>query len=114
MATGRGERGQASIELIALLPAMAIVALALWQCALAARSTALAAAGAKAAARAVAIGSDPSTALGRSLPADATRNALVRADREGRVTVTLPVPVVVIGGAFGRVSASARFEPQGG
>ncbi|MBI5103733.1 MAG: pilus assembly protein [Solirubrobacterales bacterium] len=106
-----GERGQASVELVALLPLLAVLAALLWQAVLAGQALWLAGSAAREAARAQAIDADPRAAARRVLPASLRAGLRVQAG-EGGVTVRLAVPSVVGRGTLTTVSARARLEPQ--
>jgi hypothetical protein len=108
----RPDAGQATVELIALLPAIVVIALGAWQVAVAGHSVWAAGAAARAAARAEAIGGDPEQAARRLLPRRVRRAARVREADGGEVRVDVPVPAVVGGGSLFTTSARARFEPQ--
>lgn len=106
------ERGQASVELLGVLPALLLVSLVAWQFALAGHAAWLAGNAARVAARAAAVGADPVAAARRALPARLRRD-LVVAERGGdRIDVRVRIPVVV-GGPRSRlrVGASAAL-PQ--
>jgi hypothetical protein len=109
-ATG-DQRGQASVELVALLPLLALIALVLWQLAVAGQAAWLAGAAARAAARAHAIGGDEGAAARGVLPPRLEPGLHVRARDDGSVTLRLAVPSVV-GGRLTTISSRARFEPQ--
>jgi len=110
--TGTGERGQATVELVALLPLLAVLGFGVWQAAVAGQAIGLAGAAARAAARASALGNDPSPAARRALPPRLADGLRVRERDDGGVTVTLRIPAVVGGGALASTSAAARFAPQ--
>jgi pilus assembly protein CpaE len=86
------ERGQAGIELVALVPCLLLVVVVLAQgcvlalCAIAAERAA--SAGARAAAR----GAPPGAAVRSALPGTLARGARVRVAANGAVAVTLAVP----------------------
>ena len=107
----REQRGQAAVELVAVLPLLALVALVLWQFAVAGQAAWLAGAAARAAARAHAIGGDERAAARGVLPSGLEHGLRVRARDDGSVTLSLAVPSVV-GGRLTRISSHARFEPQ--
>jgi len=109
----RRERGQASVELVALLPLMAVLAGVLWQAALAGQAVWLAGSAARAAARASAVGSDADRAARAVLPDRLERGLAVHrtAGVEGGVRVTITIPAIV-GGSLSRVSARARLQEQ--
>ena len=103
--------GQAAVELVALLPLVALVALALWQLAVAGQAAWLAGAAARAAARAHAVGGDEAEAARGVLPPRLEPGLRVRARDDGSVTLRLAVPSVV-GGRLTTIGSRARFEPQ--
>jgi hypothetical protein len=108
-----GQRGQASVELVALLPLMAVLAGLLWQAVVAGQAVWLAGSAARAAARASAIGADASAAARRVLPDRLERGLVVRRARGGDgVRVAIAVPAVVGRGRLTTVSARARFQDQ--
>jgi hypothetical protein len=109
------ERGQATVELVALLPLVAALAAALWQAAIAGQAVWLAGSAARAAARANAVGADPRAAARRVLPARLEPGLLVTRDggRDDGVRVTIAIPAVVVGGHLGGVTARARLQDQG-
>src|ERR687894_1435725 len=94
------EHGQASVELVALLPLMAVLAGLLWQGVVAGQAVWLAGSAARAAARASAVGADERAAARRVLPARLRRGLVVRRDgaAAGGVRVGIAVPAIV-GGA---------------
>ena len=112
--TRSGERGQAAVELVAVLPVVLALLGGLWQAALFGHAAWAVAAAARAAARASAVGADTGAAGRAHLPARLERGLRVRELEGGReVRVTVRVPSVV-GAALrpGRMSASASFAPQ--
>jgi hypothetical protein len=117
MATARAhrresQRGQASIELLGVLPAVLLAALAAWQIVLAGYTAWLAGNAARVAARAEAVGRDPDEAARGALPAHLRRGLIVNGDGDGRIDVRVRVPIVVHGAASPvRVAASASL-PQ--
>ena len=112
-AQGNGpERGQASVEFLAVLPAALLVALAAWQLALAGQAVWLSGNAARVAARAQAVGHDPHGAARSALPSYLRRGLVVRGDR-GRVTVRVAVPMLLRRWrAPIRVGATAALEPR--
>lgn len=110
---GKEERGQASVELVAVLPVVALLAALSWQAVVAGQAIWLSGAAARAAARAEAVGADRALAARRALPSRLERGLRVRAAPGGAVAVSLGVPAVLGAWRLGTVSASARFEPQG-
>jgi hypothetical protein len=108
----RDVRGQASVELVAVLPLVAVIALALWQVVVAGQAAWLAGAAARAAARAAAVGADPQRAGRRALPGSLASGLRVTAGRDGSVTVRMAVPLVVGHGSLTSFREQARFAPQ--
>ena len=111
MDSPRAQRGQAAVELVAVLPLVVVLLAGVWQAALAGHAAWLASGAAQAAARAEALGEDALAAARRRLPAPLERGLRVRAGADGKVTVTVRVPSS-FGLRLGSVSASARFAPQ--
>ena len=109
---GRAEGGQATVELVAVLPLLAVVLLVLWQAALAGHATWAATAAARAAARAHAVGGDPARAARAHLPRRLERDLEVGAAAAGWVRVAVPIPALPGLPALGRARATAHFEPQ--
>ncbi len=107
------ERGQASVELVALLPLIVLLGALLVQGVLAGWALWSAGAGARAAARAQAIGAAPLAAARGALPAGLREEVSVRTDGE-EVRVRVRVPRLVGGVPLGTVEARSRFTPQGG
>ncbi|MBB4664488.1 pilus assembly protein [Conexibacter arvalis] len=103
--------GQATVELIALLPLLCLLAAALWQITLAGGAVWFANGAARAAARAEAVGGDASAAARGALPARFERGLRVRA-RDGGVALDVAVPALLGGGTLTTVTARARFEAQ--
>src|SRR5918998_699573 len=93
--TPGADHGQATVELVALLPLMAVLAAVLWQGVLAGQAVWLAGSAARAAARASAVGADARAAARRVLPARLERGLVVRRERSGGVRVAIAVPAVV-------------------
>ncbi len=89
------QRGQASVELVALLPVMAGIVLACWQGVVAGESWWLAGASARVAARAAVIGADPQAAARAALPRHVRRRLSVVRAADGRLVVRVVVPAVV-------------------
>lgn len=113
MVNPRGERGQASIELVALLPVLVVVGLLAWQAAVVGQATWLAAGAARDAARAQALGRDPEAAARRALPAGLRRGLTVTAEDDGAVRLRIAIPAVLLRGhPLGAVGARARMESQ--
>ena len=109
----RAERGQASVELVAVLPFVALLALVLWQLAVAGQAAWMSGAAARAAARAQAVGGDPAAAARGVLPRRLERDLQVSAGRDGAVRVKLDVPAVAGAHHLTTIQSHARFQPQG-
>ncbi len=106
------DAGQATVELVVLLPVIAVVLLGAWQVAVAGHAVWSASAAARAAARAEAVGGDADRAARRLLPARVRRAARVRVGEDGEVRVDVPIPAIGAGGSLVTTTARARFEPQ--
>jgi hypothetical protein len=105
-------RGQASIELVALLPLVGLLAALLWQALLAGATVWLSGTAARAAARAVAVGADPVAAARGVLPPRLERGLRVRREPGGAVALVLRVPAAIGPGTIAPMTARARFEAQ--
>jgi type IV secretory pathway TrbD component len=104
------QRGQASLELVAAIPAVLLAMLAAWQLAGVGHAAWLVAHAARAAARADAVGRSPARAARSVLPRSMRRGLEV--DRSGeRVRVRVHVPLLLPGRS--RVSISARSSLGG-
>jgi hypothetical protein len=112
MRSAAGQEGQATVELVALLPVLAVVAVALWQAAVAGQAIWLAGSAARAAARAQAVGGDAERAARAVLPARLEDGLRVEEKDNGAVSVTVRIPSVVTSGAVASTAAAARFAPQ--
>jgi hypothetical protein len=110
MQIGHGEEGQASVELVALLPLLLAAVLVLFQLLLAGTTAWLAATAARDAARASALGADPRAAASSSLPFP-FRHGLKVTDADPGVRVHLTIPTLT-GIPLGAVSSTAAMEPQ--
>src|SRR5436190_22519189 len=104
MARRRGESGQASVELVAAIPALALVVALVAQLALAGYALWSAGVAARAGARAAYVGGDAKRAARASLPGALRRGATVT-ERNG-VRVRVRVPTLVPG--LSRVPLAAR------
>jgi hypothetical protein len=89
------EDGQASVELVAVLPLVLLVAAVAWQLALAGHAAWLSANAARVAARADTVGRDVRSAAKSALPRSYERGLEVRRLREGGVRVSVRVPSVL-------------------
>jgi len=107
------QQGQATVELVALLPLMAALAALLWQAVVVGQAVWLAGSAARAAARASAIGTDASAAARRVLPDRLERGLVVRRATSGTgVRVAIAIPAIVGSGRLTTVSARARLQDQ--
>jgi pilus assembly protein CpaE len=108
----RDQAGQASVELIGVLPAVLVAGVVTWQLALAGHAAWLAAGAARSAARAETVGRDGERAARAALPAALERGLEVERDRRGGVRVRVRVPLLLRGsGRRVAVSARARLGP---
>jgi hypothetical protein len=107
-----GCAGQATVELVALLPLVGVLAALLWQALLAGETVWLSGGAARAAARAVAVGGDPLAAARAILPPRLERGLRVRREPDGAIAVVLRVPAALGRGTLAPVTARARFEAQ--
>jgi|SRR5919197_6709154 hypothetical protein len=111
-ASRASDAGQATVELVAVLPLVAAVLAALWQLALVGYAEWAANVAARAAARADAVGADPVGAarahLGRSLE----RGLRVRSLPGGAVRVAIRIPTLPGLPSIGHARATGHFEPQ--
>ena len=89
------EGGQASIELVAVLPFVLLVAAVVWQLALAGQAAWLAANAARVGARADAVGRDAGAAARSALPRSLERGLEVERRRAGGVRVSVRMPLLV-------------------
>jgi len=112
MADLRETSGQATIELVLLLPLIAALVLGSWQAVIVGHSWWLAGIAARAAARAQLVGGDPDRAARRALPRGARERLVLTRRGSGELTLRLAVPAVVGGLRLG--SATARIGPPAG
>jgi hypothetical protein len=110
----RGQAGQASIELVVLLPVIVLVLAVAFQALLAGQAVWEARVAARAAARAHAFEGDAAAAARSHLRPRLERGLRVRAGTDGDVRVSVRIPTVLPALALGRVSATSHFRPQGG
>ncbi len=106
------QQGQASVELVALLPLLAVIGLIGWQIVVAGQAVWMSGAAARSAARASAIGADADGAARRVLPPALRGGVRVRTGAGGVVRVAIGVPSVVGGLRLGSVGAQAQFVGQ--
>jgi hypothetical protein len=110
----RSELGQASVELVAVVPFVLLCAAVAWQLALAGQTAWLCANAARVAARAEAVGRDARAAARSALPAPLRRNLEVSRAGGGAVRVRIRMPLLLRSWPTPiRVSASAGL-PKGG
>jgi hypothetical protein len=107
----RDPSGQASVELVAILPLVALVVAVLWQAVLAGQALWSSAGAARAAARAHAVGADPLTAARGAVPGAVRRGLRVREDGDA-VRVSVRVPILLSGLRLATVDARAQLPPQ--
>lgn len=107
-------RGQASVELVVLLPVILVVLAVAYQALLAGQAIWEVRVAARAAARAHSVGADASAAARAHLPGELERGLRVRTADDGDVRVSVRVPTVLPAVRLGRVSATSHFRPQGG
>jgi len=110
-----GQAGQATVELVALLPLVAVLAGMLWQAVVAGQAVWLAGSAARAAARASALGADARAAARGVLP-DRLEPGLAVVERPGGrdegVRVAVRIPSIVGDTRLGTVTARARLRDQ--
>jgi hypothetical protein len=104
--------GQASVELVALLPLVALVAALAWQAVVAGQAIWLSGSAARAAARASALGTDPTSAARAALPGSLAPGAHASSGASGSASVSLAIPAVVGHARLATIHARARFAPQ--
>ena len=108
-----GQRGQATVELVALLPLVVLLGALLWQAVVAGQALWLSGAAARAAARAAAVGGDAEAAARGALPRRLEEGLRVRAAGDGGVRVAVRVPSVLTSGSLTTVESRAAFPSQG-
>jgi hypothetical protein len=91
------ERGQASIELVAAVPVVLLLAAVVWQLALAGHTAWLTASAARAGARADAVGRDPASAARSALPRSLEQGLEIERLGAGGVRVSVRVPILLGG-----------------
>ena len=87
-----GESGQASVELVAVVPFALLAGLVAWQLVLAGHAAWMSANAARAGARAETVGKDGEAAARSALPRGLERGAKVARGDDGEVTVRVRVP----------------------
>jgi len=104
--------GQASVELVAVLPLVAVLLAGAYQAVLAGEAVWQSRVAARAAARAHALGEDPAAAARAHLPARLERGLRVQPDASGDVRVSVRIPAVFPSAHVGRAGATSHFRPQ--
>jgi hypothetical protein len=108
----RSTSGQATVELVAVLPLIAVLLAALWQLALVGYAEWGASAAARAAARASAVGGDPSRAARGHLSGSLRPGLRVHPLSGGDVRVAVRIPRLPGMPALGHARSTGHFEPQ--
>ena len=107
----RDENGQAAVELLAVVPALLVAGLVVWQLVLVGHAAWLSAHAARAAARAELVGEDAAAAARSTLPRHLERGVEVRSDGAGSTRVRVPVPLLHPGrGGAPKIAAEASLE----
>lgn len=109
-----GESGQASAELVGVLPLVVLVAAIAWQLVLAGQSAWMCANAARAAARAEAVGRDPGAAARSALPRALRRGLSVERTGGGGVRVRLRIPLILVHRASPVTVGATAALPQPG
>ena len=95
MARFHAESGQASVEAVAIVPALVLAALIGWQLVLVGQTLWLCAAAARTAARADVVGLSPGRAARSAVPSSLERGMSVEQTDGGRVRVELRLPILL-------------------
>ena len=95
MARFHAETGQASVEAVAIVPALILAALIGWQLVLVGQTLWLCAAAARTAARADVVGLSPGRAARSAVPSSLERGMSVERADGGRVRVELRLPILL-------------------
>jgi hypothetical protein len=104
------QAGQASVELVAIVPIALLAGLVVWQLLLAGHSLWLCASAARVAARAETVGRSAERAARSALPEPLERHLSIERRKEGGVRVSVQVPLVLQSWSTPvRVSASASL-----
>jgi hypothetical protein len=112
--TGHGEKGTASIELVAAVPFLLLALAVAVQIALAGQALWSASVAARAGARAALVGADPKAAARRALPAAMRDGAKVEEEDGGGVRVKVPVPTLLPALPEVKVGARSGLGGEGG
>lgn len=91
----RRESGQASVELVAIVPLILLAGLVVWQLVLAGHTLWLCAAAARVAARAEAVDASAERAARTALPESLERDLVVDEAHDGGIRVSVRVPLVL-------------------
>lgn len=106
------ERGQATVELLGIVPALLALGLIVWQLALVGHTAWMAAHSARAAARADLVDEDAEAAARSALPKALERGLDVHAEATGATRVRVPVPIMhPAWGSPVKIAARAALEP---
>jgi hypothetical protein len=105
----RDDDGQASVELLGVLPAVLVAGAVAWQLALAGHAAWSAAGAARSAARAELVGRDARRAARSALPAALERGLRVERRRDGKVRVRVRVPLLLRWRHGPSLTATARL-----
>jgi hypothetical protein len=108
------ESGQASVELVALLPLVVAILALVYQALLAGQAVWEVRVASRAAARANAFGGDAEDAARGHLSAKLERGLRVHASDDGDVEVSVRIPQVLPAVNVGRASSTSHFRPQNG
>ncbi|HEX3737813.1 MAG TPA: hypothetical protein VHV53_09750 [Solirubrobacterales bacterium] len=113
--TGHGEKGTASVELVAVVPFLLLALAVAAQIALAGQALWSASVAARAGARAALVGGDAEAAARRALPAAMREGASVEEEDEGgAVAVKVPVPTLLPHLPLVKVGARSGLGDGGG
>jgi pilus assembly protein CpaE len=105
------EKGQATVELLGVIPVLIAVGLVVWQLVLVGHTAWVAAHAARAAARAELVGDDPAAAARSALPDGLESRLEVERDDGGGTRVRVPIPIVHTGwSAPVKLAARASLE----
>ena len=106
------EHGQATVELLGVVPALLAAGLVVWQLILVGHTAWVSAHAARAAARADLVGEDAAEAARSALPRGLESGLEVEREGEGATRVRVPVPIVHHGW-HGPVKVAARASLEG-
>jgi hypothetical protein len=106
------ERGQASAELVAIVPLLVVLVLATGQALVAGYALWSAGVAARAGARAEHVGGDPRAAARSALPSPLRSGARIKTG--GPVEVTVGAPALLPGAPALKLRATSKLDPTGG